>query len=141
MTEIILAGKSYEIGTLTLGQMRRLKIGLIEKAPEKARFALQDDNKIVPVKLSRDDLVATLTAEWNQYLDAVATALSKAYPEMTVEALLDSEATSDELEAAYAKVLRHAGLIKDRKPGEAQPGADATSPGDGSTATSVPLSA
>ena len=141
MTKIVLAGKSYEIGTLTLGQMRRLRIGLVEKSPEKSRFALLEDGRIVPVEMQRAELVATLQAEWDLYLDAVATALSKAYPDMTVEALLESEATSDELQAAYVKVLKLAGLMKDKPSGEVRPGADAASPGDGSTATSVPLSA
>lgn len=141
MTDIILAGRTYEIGTLTLGQMRRLKIGLIEKAPEKSRLAKLDDGSIVTVNLPRGELIATLTAEWDLQLDAVATALSKAYPEMTMEALLESDASPEELQAAYVKVLVHAGLVKDTSSGEARPGADVTSPGDGSTATSAPLSA
>lgn len=134
MTEIILAGQPYTIGTLTLGQMRRLKIGLVEKVAEKGRFERAADGSVVVAKLSKDELVAALNGEWDQLLEVVAAALSRDYPAMTVEALLASEATTAELEAAYMAVLRHAGLMKGQPAGEDQPGAVA-SPGDGSTAT------
>lgn len=103
---ITLARKAYPVRPLTLGQLRRLSIG-IRKAPPADPEAAE---------------------EWafDQALDVIAAALERDHPEVTRAALLGLEATLPEMNAASLAILRLSGLVvapkKGDGPGEAAMG-------------------
>ena len=131
---ITLAGTDYSILPLSLGQMRALGIGLIEKANPHELPALPAGGAATPEKLSAQQMLDNEKATWDRMVAVVTTALSRHYPKMTAEALLASDTTLAELARAYWDVLTVAGLIKVDRPGEAAP-AGATTPSPGPTST------
>ena len=133
---ITLAGVAYSILPLSLGQMRALGIGLIEKANPHELPALPAGGAAQPEQLSTQQALDNERATWDRMVAVVTTALSRRYPEMTADALLASDTTLPELARAYWDVLTLAGLIKANQPGETTPAGAATqSPGPSSTPT------
>ena len=134
---VILAGTQYQVAPLSLGQMRDLRIGLIEKQPKELRPSLPQgggDTSGTPV-FDSGEVAAYQRAEWDQRLAVVSTALRRFNPDMTVEKLLESDATIEELAEAFVDVLKIAGLVKDASSGEDRPVQAGQSAGNGSTAT------
>ncbi|MDB5405676.1 MAG: hypothetical protein JWL84_588 [Rhodospirillales bacterium] len=102
--KITLAGTDYEIRPLTLGQLRTLGIGL--------RTPYSED----PAKAEGD--------AYDRMVANVAAALSRGNPDMTAEAIFESEITLAELNAANRAILEHSGLVVAPK-GEAEAGTSA----------------
>lgn len=114
MTETItLGGRPFEARPLKLGQLRRL-LDALDAMTGKSGGAL--------LEAAADIVVAGLGA---------------AHPDLTRDAMLDLEATLDELNAAVAAILRIAGL---RAAGEAQPVAGLADRPGNSSAPSTALS-
>ncbi len=112
MSETIeLGGQSFEIRPLKLGQLRGL-LDALEEMTGKTGGALVDAAAKV-----------------------VVAGLSPARPDLTVDAVLDLEATIGELNAAVAAILRVAGLAQT---GEAEPVAISDPRSAPSTALSPP---
>jgi hypothetical protein len=87
MTETItLGGRQFELRPLKLGQLRRLLDALDQMSGQKGGA-----------------LIAAA-------VEVAAAGLVPAHPDLTAEALLDLEASVDDLNAAVAAVLRVAGL-------------------------------
>src|SRR5260370_36797766 len=97
---ILLGGRRFEIRPLKLGQLRHL-LDALEGMTGKSGGALIEAAAQI-----------------------VMAGLGPAHPELTADAVLDLEATVEELNAAVAAILRVAGL---HPVGEARPGA---SPGE-----------
>jgi hypothetical protein len=108
MTEsMILGGRRFEIRPLKLGQMRRLLDAL-------------------------DDMTGKSGGALIEAAARVVTAgLAPAHPDLTADAVLDLEATIEELNATVAAVLRVAGLTQS---GEAEPVASPEKPSEDSSA-------
>ncbi|HEV8679330.1 MAG TPA: hypothetical protein VGQ90_08140 [Stellaceae bacterium] len=112
MTEIILLGRrEFEARPPKLGQLRRLLDALDSMAGKSGGALLE------------------------AAADIVVAGLAPAHPDLSRDAVLDLEATLDELNAAVAAILRIAGL---RSAGEAQPVAG---PGDIPGNSSAPSTA
>jgi hypothetical protein len=95
MTEnITLGGRDFEIRPLKLGQLRHLLDALEEMTGKSAGAMIAATAKVV------------------------AAGLAPAHPDLAADAVLDLEATIEELNAAIAAILRIAGLIPT---GEARP--------------------
>ena len=95
MTEsITLGGRDFEIRPLKLGQLRHLLDALDEMTGKSAGMLIEAAAKVVTA------------------------GLAPAHPDLAPDAVLDLEATIEELNAAVAAILRIAGLIPS---GEAQP--------------------
>jgi hypothetical protein len=97
---ITLGGRRFEIRPLKLGQLRHLLDALEEISGKMGGAVIESAAKIVAV------------------------GLGPAYPDLTAEAILDLEATVDELNTAVAAILLLAGL----RPG--QPGQPGLAPGE-----------
>lgn len=133
---ITLAGAEYQILPLSLGQMRALGIGLLEKRNPHELPALPAGGAATTTELTPEQLTENERATWDRMVSVVVAALSRHNPEMTAEALLASDTTLAELARAYWDVLTMAGLIKANSPGERPPaGATTRSPGVTSTPT------
>ena len=103
---IKLAGKEYTVRQLTLRQGRALGIGVLKEQP-----------------LTPD---AAFSASVDQSIEILSTGLSRDYPEMTVDALLDMQIDVREARQAADQILVFAGYLKPAggsEPGEASPGA------------------
>jgi len=116
---IALGGRQFEIRPLKLGQLRHLLDALDDMAGKSGGALIEAAAQIVTV------------------------GLGPAHPDLTRDAVLDLEATVEELNAAVAAILRIAGLRpKDDAAGEAQPvasrGSDPASSSAPSTAPSPP---
>ena len=112
MTETTtLGGRRFEIRPLKLGQLRHLLDALDDMAGKSGGALIEAAANVV------------------------AAGLAPAHPELTADAVLDIEATIEELNAAVAAVLRVAGLTP---VGEARPVA---SPEEISGNSSVPFTA
>src|SRR5437763_12661146 len=98
MTETLtLGGREFTLRPLKLGQLRHLLDALDDMAGK-----------------SGGELIAAAAK-------IVATGLAPAHPDLGEEAVLDLEASVDELNTAVAAILRIAGLTpKDDPPGEAK---------------------
>jgi len=108
MTEtMILGGRRFEIRPLRLGQLRVL-LDALDDMTGKSGGALIDAAAKV-----------------------VTAGLAPAHPDLTADAVLDLEATIEELNATVAAVLRIAGLTQS---GEAQPVASPEKPSEDSSA-------
>jgi hypothetical protein len=133
---ITLAGTDYQILPLSLGQMRALGIGLLEKRNPHELPALPAGGAAQPAKLTPEQVTENERATWDRMVSVVAAALSRHYPEMNAEVLLASDTTLNELAKAYWDTLNMAGLIKVDQPGEPAPAGETTqSPGVTSTPT------
>src|SRR5712691_3750672 len=94
---IALGGRQFEIRPLKLGQLRHLLDALDDMAGKSGGALIEAAAQIVTV------------------------GLAPAHPDLTRDAVLDLEATVDELNAAVAAILRIAGLKpKDDAMGEAR---------------------
>lgn len=103
MVRVTLAGKSFTLRPLTLGQLRTI-------LPAFARAA----------GLQREDAI-------DAAIDILAAALSRDAPEITRAALLDWEMLPAELIAAIDAVARLSGLVtQESAPGEASASAGAS---------------
>jgi hypothetical protein len=121
MTETTtLGGRRFEIRPLKLGQLRHLLDALDDMAGKSGGALIEAAAKVV------------------------AAGLAPAHPELTADAVLDIEATIEELNAAVAAILRIAGLTPvenapvENAPGEARPVA---SPEEISGKSSAPFTA
>jgi hypothetical protein len=96
--QVTLGGRHFEVRPLKLGQLRHLLDAL-------------------------EDMAGKSGGALIEAAAAVATAgLTPAHPNLTADAVLDLEATIDELNAAVAAILRIAGLHPgENAPGEARP--------------------
>src|SRR5712691_10819001 len=95
---IALGGRQFELRPLKLGQLRHLLDALDDMAGKSGGALIEAAAQIVTV------------------------GLAPAHPDLTRDAVLDLEATLDELNAAVAAILRIAGLKpKDNAIGEAPP--------------------
>ena len=95
---IALGGRQFEIRPLKLGQLRHLLDALDDMAGKSGGALIEAAAQIVTV------------------------GVGPAHSDLTRDAVLDLEATVDELNAAVAAILRIAGLHpKDNPSGEAQP--------------------
>lgn len=95
---ITLAGQHYQVGRLTLGQIKALGIAL--------RQPYSDDPAVAEGE-AYDRMAANVSA-----------ALSRAFPDLTAEALMGMEITLAELQEANRKVLEHSGLVAAKPSGE-----------------------
>lgn len=91
---ITLAGKTYEVAPLTLGQLEDLSAA-----------AATEDTK---------DAGESVRRSFKRTLGAIAAALSEAYPDMTEAALRKLRSTRREMLDAYNAVLLFSGLIAPR---------------------------
>lgn len=133
---ITLASTDYQILPLSLGQMRALGIGLLEKRNPHELPALPAGGAAQPATFTAEQLTENEKATWDRMVSVVVEALSRRYPEMTADVLLASDTTLKELAKAYWDTLTMAGLIKVDQPGEPAPaGVMTQSPG----ATSTPI--
>ena len=100
---IKIAAKEFTVRRLTLRQCRAIGLGIDRPLPTENGFTY-----------AVDQAVGIITA-----------ALSRDYPEMTADALLDAEVTSKELISISGSILEFSGFIKakESEPGEAPPGA------------------
>ncbi len=116
MTETVtLGGRSFEIRPLKLGQLRHLLDALDDMTGKSGGALIEAAAKVVTA------------------------GFTPAQPDLTAEAVLDLEATIEELNAAVAAVLRVAGLTPmEAAPGEARPVA---SPEEASGNSSAPFTA
>jgi hypothetical protein len=116
MTETTtLGGRRFEIRPLKLGQLRHLLDALDDMTGKSGGALIEAAAKVV------------------------AAGLAPAHPDLTADAVLDIEATIEELNAAVAAVLRIAGLTPvENATGEARPVA---SPEEISGNSSVPFTA
>ena len=89
---ITLAGAAYTVPRLTLRQLRDLHVGVVKTA-------------------TPADAAERVSAAYASDLDIIVTALRLSYPDMTAEAILDSEATKAETDAAALAILRFSGLV------------------------------
>lgn len=120
-TTITLAGKTYVIQPLTLGQ-------------------LEDHDVAVSLPDSTDPRENTRRS-YVRVREVIASALADGYPEMTAEALKKLRVSRDELMGAYNAVLVHSGLVpkeKDKRPGEEEPPAAGATTGVSSSEGSQP---
>jgi len=123
MTETItLGGRNFEIRPLKLGQLRHLLDALDEMAGKSGGALIDAAAKVVTA------------------------GLASAHPDLTADAVLDLEATIEELNTAVASILRIAGLTPmENATGEARPVASPEEiPGNSSvpfTAPSPPAAA
>jgi hypothetical protein len=112
---ISLGGRQFELRPLKLGQLRHVLDALDAMAGKSGGGLIEAAARIV------------------------AAGLLPVHPDLTSEAILDLEATVDELNMAVASILRVAGLRPtDDTPGEASPVAGNLAP---STAPSPPAAA
>lgn len=91
---LVLGGRRFDIHPLKLGQLRHVLDALDGMAGKSAGGLIEAAAQVV------------------------AAGLKPAHPDITAEAVLDLEATAEELNAAVASVLRIAGL---KPAGEARP--------------------
>lgn len=96
MTTITLAGRDFKLRPLTLRQLRIIEPAFLRGVGLGDSQAFGEAVSVVDAALSRD------------------------YPEMTGDALLDAEITHDEMREAVTRIGEHAGLL--RKDGEPAPG-------------------
>lgn len=125
---ITLAGKTYEIRRLTLGQQRALGLGVVKgNAAKQAADAAKTAGKPF-------DPVQAEAEAYDYFTDIVVAGLQRDYPDLTAAALYGLETDLAELTAAARKILEFTGYmpVGAAKSGEAK--AAATSTGDGSTA-------
>ncbi len=108
MTAITIAGRSFSLRPLTLGQLRTI-------LPAFARAA----------GLAKEEAV-------DAAIDILAAALMRDAPDMTRAVLLDTEIMPAELIAAVDAIARLSGLVQQ---GDASPGEAAASAGASSTAS------
>ncbi len=119
MTTIHLGGADYTIAPLTLGQMRALSIGLAETRistplPPPPPGGDAAAPELTPAQARENEQMA-----WDRMISVVTVALSRSHPEMTQEALLETETTLAELGVAYRTIMQLAGLMEAREtPGE-----------------------
>lgn len=111
MIAITLAAHSYSVRRLTLRQARAIGIGVSRQMP-----SAEDPGRSA--------------AALDQGLEIVAVALSRDYPEMTQEKLLDMEIEPNEIIRACNAILNFSrpGVKEGDKSGEADPGAASTGP-------------
>ncbi len=107
MTETVaieLAGETYSVKRLTLRQSRALNIGV-----------------------TRDRQDSGVNSFIDMAVEIIAVALSRDYPEMTADAILDSQITPNEIVAASNMIMDFSGFKKKESgSGEAVPGAAST---------------
>jgi hypothetical protein len=97
---ITLGGRNFDVATLTFRQLRG-----IEEA------------------LGRAAKPGAPGADFDVAVDIVAAALSRAYPEMNREAILDLEGSKSDIVTAVRALLRFAGYSeRETAPGEARAG-------------------
>jgi hypothetical protein len=116
---ITLAGKEYFVPMLALRQLRTVVPGLAKLLPvlNEARG-----------RLSAGDWAGALnTEDVDIVVDIICTALTRAYLDVTVDDILDLDASFGELFAAIAVVAKQTGLFVAAPSGEAQ-GAETTPP-------------
>ena len=89
---ISLAGTAYTVPRLTLRQLRDLHVGVVKT--------------VTPA-----DAAERVSSAYTSDLDIIVTALRRNYPDLTAEAILDSEATKAETDAAALAILRFSGLV------------------------------
>ena len=112
---VTLGGRGFEIRPLKLGQLRHLLDALDDMTGKSGGALVEAAAKVVTA------------------------GFAPAQPDLTAEAVLDLEATLEELNAAVAAVLRVAGLTPmEAAPGEARPVA---SPEEASGNSSAPFTA
>lgn len=100
--QIKIAARDFTVRKLTLRQSRAIGLGVDKPLPSQDSFAY-----------AVDQAVGVITA-----------ALSRDYPDMTADTLLDAEITPKELMAISSSILEFSGFIKkDAQSGEAAPGA------------------
>jgi hypothetical protein len=118
MTETVtLGGRGFEIRPLKLGQLRHLLDALDDMTGKSGGALIEAAAKVV------------------------AAGFAPAQPDLTLEAVLDLEATLEELNAAVAAVLRVAGLTPmENAAGEARPVASPEETSGNSSAPFTPLS-
>lgn len=115
--KITLAGKEYDLPRLNLKQMRALSVfGAKAKmdALKDAEARERGEGKELP------DIIANA---YDSNVEIVAAAMSRAYPEMTADALYELETTNEEMLAAANAVLIFAGIVakpEDAPKGEAE---------------------
>ena len=111
---ITLGGRGFEIRPLTLGQLRGLLDALDDMTGKSGGALIEAAAKVVTA------------------------GFAPAQPDLTTEAVLDLEATIEELNAAVAAVLRVAGLTPlESATGEARPVASPEDPSGDSSAPSM----
>ena len=114
---IALGGREFAIRPLTLGQLRYLLDALEDMAGKSGGGLIEAAAKVV------------------------AAGLAPSHPDATADALLDLEASVDDLNAAVAVILRVAGLRpKDADPGEVPPVASPSALRAANSAPSTPPS-
>jgi hypothetical protein len=96
---VTLAGKEYQIRKLTLNQSRKLRIGT------KRLQGITEDN------MDDFELYA---------IDVISTALTRAHPDMTAEAILELETTTAEILQVYGAVMEFAGFSKKKADGSGE---------------------
>lgn len=101
-TTIRFGGQDYTIRALTFGQMRDVGIG-------SAKATRKTDN---PADREADF--------FNSALEVIRAALSRDNPEMTLDKIIATETTFQEIVDAHRAILGHAGLIAN-KPADAAP--------------------
>lgn len=89
-TRIILAGREFNVPPLTIRQSRAIDVYLAKPLPE--------------------DPVAQADASWERMLSVIALALGPAYPDFTVDKIMDGPGTVDTVAEAYRTVLGMLGL-------------------------------
>lgn len=100
--KITLAEKEYTVRRLTLRQSRAIGLGVVRPLPAEDGYSYAID----------------------QAVGVIAAALSRDYPDVTAESILDLEVTPKELIASSGLILDFSGFIKKADPsGEAAPGA------------------
>lgn len=91
--KITLGDKSYDIRRLTLRQLRELQIGSVKAVRQP------------------EDLAERVMFSYASDLAIIVTALSRDYPDITAEGLLDLETTKAEVGAAALEILKFSGLV------------------------------
>lgn len=120
---VALGGREFFVPELALRQSRIVVPGLIRLMP--ALAALE----------SRPDALGE--AEWNDLVRVVHAALTRAYPGLTLDEVLDLPATLAELAGAVAVITRQTGMFKpaETDAGEASGETESLSPAPLSNST------
>lgn len=113
---IILAGETYGIDELDIGQLIDLNVALTPDAEEKRqrnelRLAHPGADEAELQRLANEqDPKGEMRRSFERSLDIVAAALASSHPDLTVEKLRRMKMAPKELNRAVTMILWHAGL-------------------------------
>jgi hypothetical protein len=111
---VTIGGKEFFVPTLALRQTRVAVPGLLKLMPKlnAVQSRIAEGDPLGAALLEQKDI--------ELMIDVVCAGLSRAYPSITRDDLLDFEASFGELAAAAGVIARQTGLFKQPKTGEAQ---------------------